>query len=213
MLAARLDQLLHESNSPSLPEDLPEKFTAYLALLQRWNQKTNLTAIRDEDEILRRHFVESILCARLLPVDIVSLLDFGSGAGFPGLPIALIRSEIAVTVAESQNKKAAFLREAIRTLGLTTKVHSARAETLRTENLTQRFDCVTLRAVDNMDRALPAAAQLLNPKGWLAIMTTNREVESIQNLVPSPIAWQSPIPLPKNTDQVLLLGQLSPNPL
>jgi len=210
--AARLNQLLHESGHPPLPPGIAQQFSAYLDLLLRWNQRTNLTAIRDEDEILRRHFVESILCARLLPSHIVSLLDFGSGAGFPGLPIALMRREIAVTLAESQNKKVAFLREVIRTLSadftLPVKVHSARAEILLS-----RFDCVTLRAVDNMDRALPAALQLLNPQGWLAIMTTNREVESIQDLVAVPFSWQSPVPLPENTDRVLLLGQLSSIPL
>jgi 16S rRNA (guanine527-N7)-methyltransferase len=213
MLAARLNQLLHELDSPFLPDELTEKFEIYLQLLLKWNARTNLTAIRDEDEILRRHFVESILCAQFLPSNISSLLDFGSGAGFPGLPIALIRNEIAVTLAESQNKKAAFLREAIRTLGLNTKVHSSRAETLRTESLTAPFDCVTLRAVDNMAQALPAAIQLLSPQGWLAVMTTSREVESIQQWIASPIAWQTPLPLPKGTDRVLLLGQTSPIPI
>jgi len=197
-----LNQYLTDAGSASLPPDLEAKFIAYLNLLQKWNTRTNLTAIRDEDEILRRHFVESILCAQFLPPNIVSLLDFGSGAGFPGLPIALIRNEIAVTLAESQNKKAAFLREAIRTLGLPVKVHSARAETLTT-----RFDCVTLRAVDNMDRTLPAALQLLAPQGWLAIMTTHQEAEAIQPVLP--LTWSAPIPLPRNTDRILLLGRTS----
>ena len=77
-----------------------------------------LTAIRDEEGILTRHFVESIVCARALPAGIATLLDVGSGAGFPGIPIALCRSEIAVTLAESQGKKAAFLQEAVRVLGV-----------------------------------------------------------------------------------------------
>ena len=94
------------------------RFEEYLALILRWNSRMNLTAIRDEEEILARHFVESIACAQHFPEGIGTLLDFGSGAGFPGIPIALCRPEIAVTLAESQSKKAAFLQETVRILGL-----------------------------------------------------------------------------------------------
>jgi 16S rRNA (guanine527-N7)-methyltransferase len=197
----RLNQLLSESGNPTLPPETSTKFATYLALLQRWNAKTNLTAIRDEEGILSRHFMESILCAQNLPQKIVSLLDLGSGAGFPGIPIALIRNEITVTLAESQNKKSAFLREAVRTLGLQTKVHAGRAEQLQ-----QTFDCVTLRAVDNMEQAIQAAIARLNPNGWLALLTTISEASTIQSTHPS-LNWQSALPLPKDTNRVLLLGQ------
>ena len=202
--ATRLNQLLIESGHPPLDPETSEKFTAYLTLLQKWNARTNLTAIRDEEGILSRHFLESILCAHKLPPDISSLLDFGSGAGFPGLPIALIRKEISVTLAESQNKKAAFLREAVRTLGLTTKVHSNRAETLQST-----FDCVTLRAVDNMSQAIPAAIQRLTPQGWLAIMTTTEDAPSIQTQASqsTPFTWSPLQSLPEGTNRTLLLGQ------
>jgi 16S rRNA (guanine527-N7)-methyltransferase len=197
----RLNQLLTRSNSPSLTLEQSESFTAYLALLQKWNARTNLTAIRDEEGILSRHFLESILCARALPAGIQTLLDFGSGAGFPGLPIAILRPEIAVTLAESQNKKAAFLREAIRTLGVKAQVHSARAEDLKT-----RFDCVTLRAVDNMPAAIPAASELLAPGGLLALLTTTTDAPTLQSLVSEPFLWQPPIPLPAGTSRLLLCG-------
>jgi 16S rRNA (guanine527-N7)-methyltransferase len=200
----RLNHLLQESGHPSLAPETAEKFLAYLTLLQKWNARTNLTAIRDEEGILSRHFLESILCAHKLPQGIVSLLDFGSGAGFPGIPIALIRPEISVTLAESQNKKAAFLREAVRTLGLETKVHSARAETLAT-----RFDAVTLRAVDNMSAAIPAAIQLLNPHGWLAILTTLKDAPAIQTQASESASfdWLKFESKPANSSRLLLLGQ------
>jgi len=207
--AGRLNQLLTESGHPSLDLETAEKFAAYLALLQKWNARTNLTAIRDEEGILSRHFLESILCAQALPVNVSNLLDFGSGAGFPGIPIALIRNEIAVTLAESQHKKAAFLREAVRTLGLNTKVHSARAEILM-----DRFDCVTLRAVDNMAEAIPAAIQLLQPAGSLAILTTIDDAPAIQARVAlscsfqsGSFSWLPAKPLPQGTSRILLLGQ------
>src|ERR1700728_3140695 len=140
--SVRLNELLERVGLAPLDVPTADRFAAYCALLLRWNARTNLTAIRDEQGILSRHFVESIACARALPPGIASLLDFGSGAGIPGIPIALCRPEISVALVESQGKKAAFLREAARTLDLPIDVHSTRAETLRA-----KFDCVTLRAV------------------------------------------------------------------
>ena len=156
----RLNELLAEAAQPPLDPAQTQRFAALYSLFVRWSTRINLSAIRDEEGILSRHFVESIACARALPAGISTLLDFGSGAGFPGLPIALCRPEIAVTLAESQGKKAAFLREAVRVLGVTTLVHSGRAE-----SLTTRFDCVTLRAVDKMVLAVHSAAQLVRPGG------------------------------------------------
>jgi 16S rRNA (guanine527-N7)-methyltransferase len=204
MAPDRLNQLLEASGHPPLTPETAEKFAAYLTLLQKWNARTNLTAIRDEEGIVTRHFLESILCAHKLPEGIVSLLDFGSGAGFPGIPIAIIRPEISVTLAESQNKKAAFLREAVRTLELNTKVHSARAETLPT-----KFDAITLRAVDNMAQAIPAAIHLLNPAGWLALLTTAEEIDTIQTQAnqTTHFLWYPLHLLPAGTQRVLLLGQ------
>ena len=200
----RLNQLLTQSGHPPLDPETSEKFTAYLTLLQKWNARTNLTAIRDEEGILSRHFLESILCAHALPESIQTLLDFGSGAGFPGIPIALMRSNLLVTLAESQNKKAAFLREAVRTLGLNTKVHSGRAEDLQ-----ERFDCITLRAVDKMEKAIPAAIDLLALNGWLAILTTREEAPAIQTQAnqSARIDWGAPQPLPPASNRILLLGQ------
>ena len=145
----RLNELLAESGLETLDAAQAKSFEDYLSLLLRWNERVNLTAIRDEEGILKRHFVESIACARALPAGISTVLDFGSGGGFPGIPIALCRPEIAVTLAESQGKKAAFLSEAVRVLGVDANVHSGRAETLGSQ-----FDCVTLRAVDKMEKAV-----------------------------------------------------------
>lgn len=88
-----------------------EQLLRYLVLLQRWNRVTNLTSIRSEVEIVQRHFGESLFAAAAVATSATDLLDIGSGAGFPGLPIALVRPDTRVTLAESQGKKAAFLRE------------------------------------------------------------------------------------------------------
>ncbi len=115
--AIRLNALLAEAGQLPLDSAVAARFEDYLILLQRWNARTNLTAIRDEEDILRRHFIECIATAHALPFQAGTLLDFGAGAGFPGIPIALCCPEIHVTLAESQGKKTAFLREAVRTLG------------------------------------------------------------------------------------------------
>jgi 16S rRNA (guanine527-N7)-methyltransferase len=156
-------------NTP-VPDTLYANLSVYLDLLLKWNARTNLTAIRDPEEIVQRHFGESLFAgihlAQRLPAD-ATVLDLGSGAGFPGLPMQLLLPALKVTLAESQNKKSTFLREVVRTLNLPTEVHAARAETLNS-----RFDVVTLRAVDNMAQALAAANPLLSTNGLLAILTT-----------------------------------------
>jgi 16S rRNA (guanine527-N7)-methyltransferase len=177
------------------------RFADYLSLLLRWNARVNLTAVRDEEGILKRHFVESIVCARALPAGIATLLDFGSGAGFPGLPIALCRPEIAVTLAESQGKKAAFLSEAIRVLGVGARVHSGRAETLGAQ-----FDCVTLRAVDKMELAVRASSRLVRPGGWLALMITLAEMNRLKDAAGQEFSWLQSVPLPGGEDRILALA-------
>ena len=189
--AVRLNELLEAGGLAPLDGPLGERFAAYCALLLRWNARTNLTAIRDEQGVLSRHFVESIACARTLPRGIASLLDFGSGAGLPGIPIALCRPEIAVALAESQGKKAAFLREAARTLDLSIEVHSMRAETLRAQ-----FDCVTLRAVDHMSAAFQAASHLVASEGWLALMTTASELDGLKISLDPRFRFAASVPLP-----------------
>jgi 16S rRNA (guanine527-N7)-methyltransferase len=204
--ASRLNELLAVAGLDPLDTGIATHFADFCALLLRWNGRMNLTAIRDEDGILSRHFVESIACARALPAGIATLLDLGSGAGFPGIPIALCRPEIAVTLAESQGKKAAFLREAVRTLGISTTIHSGRAETLA-----ERFDCVALRAVDRMPEAIRAASELLGPAGWLALMTTEGELIEARAATASNLAWLDPILLPGSESRVLALGQRAAN--
>ncbi len=203
----RLAALLAAAGLDPLQTEQYKQFISYLSLILRWNARTNLTSVRDEEGILSRHFVESIACAQALPSGITTLLDFGSGAGFPGIPIAICRHEIAVTLAESQGKKAAFLREAVRELGLPSKVFSGRAEAL-----TDSFDCVALRAVDRMQRAVPAAVRLLRPGGSLVLLTSGSELAALQVAAGSGLSWSCPTALPNAENRVLALGKLLSSP-
>ena len=160
-MATFTDSQIAEILAPycAVDKTLAGKLSAYLDLLLRWNARTYLTAIRSPEEIVQRHFGESLFAGMHLGDPLPStLLDLGSGAGFPGLPIALLHPRIAVTLAESQNKKSTFLREVIRTLGLrNVEVWAGRAEDFPEG---RRFHTVTLRAVDNMQAALAAASSL-----------------------------------------------------
>jgi len=184
----------------------------YVDILRRWNARINLTAIRGEEEIVTRHFGESIFLARHLfpsrerqcfgpgePVTLnetavqaeasarrpttkdafpTSLADIGSGAGFPGFPIKLWAPQIHVTLIESQNKKATFLKEMARSLALTNvNVISGRAEEVE-----QIFDVVTLRAVERFTQILPTAARLVAPEGRLALLIGTQQLPQAKRI-------------------------------
>jgi 16S rRNA (guanine527-N7)-methyltransferase len=184
----KIAQLLQDYY-PHPSEKLLSQLSDYLDLLLKWNARTNLTAIRDPEEIVRRHFGESLFVATHLP-NCATLLDLGSGAGFPGVPIQLACPELCVTLAESQNKKASFLREAVRTLGLVTEVWSDRVENMPAN---RRFDVVALRAVDNPAVALQLARARLTPGGLIAHLTSGSNDSGIT--VPVPNSSQSSLHL------------------
>jgi len=198
----RLNTLLAQAGLPLLGQELAGRFEAYLALILHWNARTNLTAIRSEEGILTRHFVESIACACAVPPGTHTLLDFGSGAGFPGIPIALCRPEIAVTLAESQSKKAAFLQEAIRSLCIKVSVYPGG----RAESLGIFFDCVTMRAVDRMEQAVPIAAWLASPGGSLVLMTTRGESQKLKEAAGAAFLWAPATQLPFAADRLIEVG-------
>lgn len=200
--SSKLNEYLRAAALQPFDEETASRFQAYISLFLRWNQRLNLSSDRGEESLIARHLIESIVLARTLPVEIASLLDFGSGGGLPGIPIALCKPEIAVTLAESRGKKAAFLQEAIRMLGLRATVYSHRAESLR---LT--FDCVTLRAVDRMPKAVAAATPLIAPNRWLALMTTRTTLAALQSAAGANFSWSQPIFLPGSESRLLVLGQ------
>jgi len=172
--AERIAQAIEDAGLSPLASGVAEEFARYYTLLEQWNSKLNLTAIRDPEEGLRRHFVECIFCAQHLPPTIMTLLDYGSGAGFPGIPIMLCRPEIHVTLAESQGKKSSFLREAVRSLGVRAEVYAGRVEEMA---VSRKFDAVSLRAVDKMQAAVESAAERVKPGGCLVLLATAGTVE------------------------------------
>jgi 16S rRNA (guanine527-N7)-methyltransferase len=177
----------------------------YLDLLLRWNARVNLTAVRDPERIVTRHFGESLFAAQVLaknPETATSLADVGSGAGFPGIPIKLWMPQLRLTLIESQNKKATFLREVLRTLNLpNAEVFCGHAEQWK-----QAADIVTLRAVERFESALPMAASLVAAHGRLCLLIGSDQFHTARHLLPE-WSWAEQIPLPGSNARVIALGQ------
>lgn len=164
--------------SPSLSPRLLD----YLALLDRWNQAYNLTAVRDPREMLTRHLLDSLAMHSF--VDDQRLADLGTGPGLPGIPLAIAKPALQVALVESNGKKARFLREAVRQLGLgNARVIESRAEAFDAPGA---FDLITARALDRLAGILDVGGHLLAPQGRLLAMKGPRVDEEVAEL---PAGW------------------------
>jgi len=156
---------------------------AYLALLDRWNRTYNLTAVRDPADMVAKHLLDSL--AMLPFVGDGALADLGTGPGLPGIPLAIARPQLQVTLVESNGKKARFLREAVRTLQL----RNARVAESRIESLDEpaAFDAITARALATLPLIVELGGSLLKPAGRLLAMKGARPDEEIAAL---PDGWR-----------------------
>ncbi len=137
--------------SVEVDDRLAERLDAYAALLVEWNQKMNLTAITDPTDLVIKHFVDSLSAAKGLPEGEFSLIDVGTGAGFPGVPLALLREDCHLTLLDSLQKRLTFLETVCRELGLpATCIHARAEEGGRRTELRERFDVATARAVASL---------------------------------------------------------------
>lgn len=147
-----------------LPAAAQHQLLAYLDLLAKWNRTYNLTAVRDPADMVSRHLLDSL--AVLPCVHGQTLADLGSGAGLPGIPLAIARPDLAVTLVESNGKKARFLREAARSLPLA----NVQVVQARVQDAAGSFDTVTARAFASLADMLAWGGHLLAPGGrWLAM--------------------------------------------
>jgi 16S rRNA (guanine527-N7)-methyltransferase len=175
----------------------------YIDLLLKWNARINLTAIRDPQEIVQRHFGESFFVAKyvLAQRSVETAIDLGSGAGFPGVPLAILAPDIQLTLIESQQKKATFLKELIYLLGLkNVTVFSDRAE-----NYLGRAELVMFRAVEKFDQVLKMAERLTEAGGRIAMMIGSGQVELASRLVVE-VGWSEAVTIPSGHSRELLIG-------
>jgi 16S rRNA (guanine527-N7)-methyltransferase len=172
------------------PLDAPRRrqFLTYLRELQHWNRTLSLTSITDEAEIIRKHFLGSLDFLHAFgPHPGLPLLDVGTGAGFPGLPLKLWHSEMAVDLVESSQRKSVFLRHLCRALGLgDVRCLITRVETLAQDAAThQRYAVIVSRGVGGLQRWLPAALMLLQAGGRLVLEKGPTALVEVQTLAPS----------------------------
>jgi 16S rRNA (guanine527-N7)-methyltransferase len=175
----------------------------YIDLLLKWNARINLTAVREAEEIVTRHFGESFFAAEILRAQAVpqTAIDLGSGAGFPGIPLAMSILETRMTLIESNQKKSTFLREVIAAL----KLKNAVVLTGRGEDCADQAGLVTMRAVERFEKALPTADRLAAPGGRLALMIGALQITPAKALVKD-VEWSQPVIVPGGHSRVLLVG-------
>jgi 16S rRNA (guanine527-N7)-methyltransferase len=181
----------------SLTEAQVAQLQAHYELLVRWNRAVNLTAVRSEDEIIERHYCESLFLGAHLPSGPLAIADVGSGPGFPGFPVGVLRPDCAVTLIESNQKKATFLREAGRGAG------NVRVLASRAEAVVERFDWTISRAVrygeigKTLRRLAPNAALLTGELGA-------KDLPGFD--------WQPPIRLPWGERRFLFVSRETTDP-
>lgn len=158
----------------TMSEELLAALESYLALLCRWNVKVNLTAVRDPEAMVRRHFGESLFAAQkiLAAGEPASVMDIGSGPGFPGIPVKLLIPAAQTTLIEAKAKKATFLREVIRALHLT----GIAVQEGRAESTAAQAEVVTLRAVELFETIAPVARGHVKQGGRLVLLIGSAQV-------------------------------------
>lgn len=219
MHTAQINGLLKPFLTAPLEEAQLSNISTYIDILLKWNRKVNLTAIRKPEEIVTRHFGESLFAAGHLLAGYLpgsaeisggttcNVVDVGSGAGFPGIPLKIFAPAIRLTLIESNQKKATFMREVLRILNAKqADVYAGRAE----EFPTGAADLVTLRAVEHFESALALAAGLVRPGGRLGLLIGDVQAIRLEALTPG-FVWAPPVPVPLSAQRVLSVGRLVSN--
>ena len=157
-------------------------FDLYRQELKKWNKVHNITSITDDKEIVVKHFLDSLLYLKAIPAGKLTLCDVGSGGGFPGLPIAIVRADIEVTLLEPSRKKMAFLRQIRRLLSLkNVEIIDARAE----EVTDRQFDVVVTRALFTVSDMIIKAGHLVTKGGFLVLNKGPKFDEEVRKIPPS----------------------------
>lgn len=177
----------------SLDEAAAEKLELYARLLVQWNERMNLTAITDPEGILRKHFVDSLTALPHLPAGPCRLIDVGTGAGFPGVPLAVVRGDLQLTLLDSLNKRLVFLRELCAALELpVTLIHARAEEGGRQPALREQFDVATARAVARLGGAPAKVHTVLLPVPPDGEAAEERRLLVIDKIAATPSAYPRP---------------------
>lgn len=157
-------------------EELIDKFVIYLHELKKWNKAYNLTSIEDDREIIIKHFIDSLLYLCFIPESSVHIADIGSGAGFPGIPISIVRENLKITLVEPSWKKIAFLKNIKRKL----KLENVEIVQAKASDLVDKFDVVISRAVWSIKEFLKNCKALVKEQGCLIISKSKQIKEELE---------------------------------
>lgn len=160
------------------------QFIKYMRLLQEWNEKVNLTTIIEDEEVIKKHFIDCIKAFKSKPIrEAKTVIDVGTGAGFPGIPIAIMNPKIKVTLLDSLNKRVNFLNTVVNELGLTnvTTIHARAEDGARKVELREKFDVATSRAVANMAVLTEFCMPYVKVKGYFVALKGPSIVEELKN--------------------------------
>jgi len=189
--------------SPSLIEGV----CRYVDILQRWNQKINLTGITSVSEILTVHFAESFFAARILKGSDNPILDVGSGAGFPGLAMKLYRPEFSFYLVESRKKKAAFLSTIKRELELEqVSIVNKTLEDCEPSDFVVPPKVLTVRAVGSTEKLLRLGINLLLDQAKVVVFSTKNQAEALASRLTA-IEWDDPVAISWSRERVLVIGR------
>lgn len=177
----------------SVSPDQIEQLVAYVDLLEKWNRAYNLTAIRDRREIVDRHLIESLSIAPFLSGD--SRVDVGTGAGLPGIPLAIIEPGVHYVLLDSNGKKTRFLSEVKRALALSNiDIETTRVESWRPA---RHFDAVVTRAFADLGTTLERVDHLMGSQGMLFAMKTESASKEVAEMPPNTehvVSWDISVP-------------------
>jgi 16S rRNA (guanine527-N7)-methyltransferase len=189
----------------SATADICSAIRTFISLLLHWNRTISLTTVTDPLEVLRFHFGESMFAASRIANRNGRLADVGSGAGFPGIPLKLALPTLEVILIESNAKKAAFLAEAVRELGLErTEIYRGRFEDLRAE--CPEFDFVAARAIGRHEELIKLACGNLKLGGNLILWLGADDAAQVK--FKKPLRWSKPVPIPGSHSRTILIGVL-----
>jgi 16S rRNA (guanine527-N7)-methyltransferase len=184
-----------------------EQLATHFMLLLKWNEKINLTSIRTPEQIALRHFGESLFLAKLLSAPRGLMMDVGSGAGFPGLPLKMVWPNAATVLLEPNHKKATFLKEVVRSCGLTgVEVRAERLENVARAGLAGRAALVTMRAVAPAPAMIQELKKLLLPQGQIALFIGEDAAAQLRRN--RELHWENPVAQPRSERRVVLLASL-----
>ncbi|WP_416175716.1 16S rRNA (guanine(527)-N(7))-methyltransferase RsmG [Clostridium sp.] len=165
------------------------KFKKYMDLLQTWNKKINLTSIKENEQIVKKHFIDSINAFQFLPLrNSSSIIDIGTGAGFPGIPISIMKPDIKIVLLDSLSKRVNFLNEVIESIDLknTSAIHSRAEDAARRNEYRECFDISISRAVGNLSVLSELCIPFVKLNGYFIAMkgpAVSDEIEESKNAI------------------------------